>query len=186
MLFASPLDRFLLAHGEAAELPILLRRVMQLGMDAWVPHEIDVETILEIKTVVFLFHPHPEPMRIEQHDLRLLAALLLDIAVQQVSKMLRDLIPELEAHADVGNATEKRFEHRFGLIAVAIGREVRENASKFIAGDICPIGSHHHIVASGKVSQWQQLAYGGSLEFLLVLRVGHRHGANPPAPTSAR
>src|ERR1700722_6890932 len=100
--------------------------------------------------------------------------------------MLRYLIPELEAHADVGNAAEERFKHRFGLITIAVGREVRQDASKFIAGDKCPIGSHHHVVANGKVSQWQQLAYGGSLEFLLVLRVGHRHGSNPSAPTYVR
>ena len=78
--------------------------------------------------------------------------------------MLGDLVAELDAHADVGNAAEERFEHRLGLVAVAVGREVGEDASQLIARDKCSVGANHDVVACGKIPERQQLANGGRLE----------------------
>jgi len=64
-----PLDCFLLAERETAKTPVLLCGVVELGMNAWVPDEVHMEPVLEVKAALFLELPHLEPMRVERHDL---------------------------------------------------------------------------------------------------------------------
>src|SRR6202023_2933312 len=76
VLLTGPLNRLLLADGKATELSVLLRRVIQLGMDSGVPDEIDMEARLEIVATLLFLPPHSQPMGVEGHDLRDLSALL--------------------------------------------------------------------------------------------------------------
>jgi hypothetical protein len=78
-----------------------------------------------------------------------------DVAVEQVAQVLGDLIAKLNPHTDVGHAAEQCFEHRLGLVAVAIGGKVGEDASEHIARDKCATGANHDVVANRKVPERQ-------------------------------
>src|ERR1700677_3908388 len=121
MLLASPLNCFLLADSESTKLSILLHGVIQLGVDARVPDEIDVQSILEEESVLLLLPPQAQTVGIEGHHFSLIGSLLADITVKQVAKVLRDLIAKLDAHADIRHAAEQCLQHRLGLVSVVVG-----------------------------------------------------------------
>src|ERR1035438_8644742 len=106
-----------------------------------------MKPVLKESTAVLFLSPHSQTVGIERHHLRLLGALFVDVAVEQVAQVLGNLIAKLNAHADVGNAAEQRFKHRLGLVAVAVGRKVSEDSSELIARDKCAAGTNHDVVA---------------------------------------
>ena len=115
-------------------------------------------------------------MGIERHHFRLPGALFVNVTVEEIAEMLGYLVAELNAHTDVGHAAEQRFEHRLGLVAVAVGGKVGENASELIARSKCAARANHDVVPNRKVPERQQLAYGGRLQLPFVFRIRHRHG----------
>src|ERR1700733_15696800 len=117
-----------------------------------------MQPVLEIKATALFLPPHPEPMGIERHHFRLPGALFVNVTVKKIAEMLGYLVAELNTHTDVGNAAEQRFEHRLGLVAVAVGGKVGENASELIARDKCATGANHDVVANRKIPERQQLA----------------------------
>ena len=132
-------------------------------MNARVPDEVHMQPVLEEEAAVLLLPPHPEPVGIERHHLRLLGPLFVNVAVQKIAQMFGNLVAELNAHADVGNAAEERLKHRLVLVAVAIRGKVSEDASQLVTGDKRPVGANHDVVAERKIAQRQQLADRGRL-----------------------
>src|ERR1700733_12112712 len=106
-----------------------------------------MKPVLKEDTAALFLSPHPQTVGIERHHLRLLSALFVDVAVEQVTQVLGNLVAKLNAHTYVGNAAEHRFEHRLGLVTVALGGKVGEDASELIARDKCAAGANHDVVA---------------------------------------
>jgi hypothetical protein len=147
VLLPSPLNRLLLADSKATKFPILLCRVIEPGVDSGIPDEVDMEPGLEIVTTLLLLPPHSQPMSVQSHDLSDLRALLIDIAIEQIAEVFRDLIPELNTHAHVRYTPEQSFKLRLRIVAVAVVSEVRQNSLEFVPSDEGSIGTDHNAVA---------------------------------------
>src|SRR5260370_32232198 len=103
-------------------------------------------------------------MGVERHDLGLLCALLPDVSVEQIAQALRDLIAELNPHADVRNAAKQSFERGLVPVAVVVGGEVTLDASEFVAGHKCPSCAPHDLVAHGQAPEGNDLSDGARFE----------------------
>ena len=125
MLLFRALDALLLVDRDTSRLALPLRRVVDLGMDAGIPNEKRLEPNAEVMPLTLLALPHLQPVRVERHQLGLPGALHVDVAGQQVSEVLRDLVTELHAHAHVGDGTQQSFHLFLRLVPVPIGGEVR-------------------------------------------------------------
>src|ERR1035438_247135 len=121
--------------------------MVELGMNARIPDEVHMKPVLEVIPALFLALPHPEPVRVERHDLWFLSALLIHIVIEQKAQMLGYLIAELNSHAHIGHSANQRLQHRLGLISVLVRGEVREYALQFIASDKGAVRAHHYVVA---------------------------------------
>ena len=127
VLLPRTLDGLVLAQSESTKTAILLSGVVKLRMNARIPDQVHMQPILEEEAAVLLLSPHPEPMRIERHHLRLLSPLFVNVTIQKISEMLRNLVAELNAHADIGHTAKERLKHRLVLVSISIRRKVRED-----------------------------------------------------------
>ena len=175
VLLPRTLDGLLLAQSESTKTAILLSGVVELRMNARIPDQIHMKPIFEEEAAVLLLPPHPEPVRIERHHLRLLSPLFVDVVVEKISEMLGNLVAELNAHADIGNTAKQRLKHRLVLVAIAVRGKVREDPSQLVTSDERPVGAHHDVVPNGEIAQRQQLAHRRYFEPSIVFCLGHRH-----------